>query len=196
MPKGSARSIEGYNMFEELNKSKEFIEKFGGHPMAAGLSVREENIPLLKRSLIEKCQLKENDIIPVVKIDSPLNLNKIDENLISLIEKLRPFGKGNNSPLFAVKDLEVTRVFFMGKDKNFMKFRLMIPGTNTYIEGVNFDKYEFFKEEFIDKFGMERFLKLLDDGYANFKMDIIYYPTINEFMEKRSIQLNIKNFRF
>lgn len=196
MPKGSARSIEGYNMFEELNKSKEFIEKFGGHPMAAGLSVKEENIPLLKRSLIEKCQLKENDIIPVVKIDSPLNLNKIDENLISLIEKLRPFGKGNNSPLFAVKDLEVTRVFFMGKDKNFMKFRLMIPGTNSYIEGVNFDKYEFFKEEFIDKFGMERFLKLLDDGYANFKMDIIYYPTINEFMEKRSIQLNIKNFRF
>lgn len=195
MPKGSARSIEGYNMFEELNKSKEFIEKFGGHPMAAGLSVREENIPLLKKSLIEKCTLTEKDIIPVVKIDSPLGLNRIDEKIIGAIESLRPFGKGNNSPLFAVKDLDVTRVFFMGKEKNFMKFRFLIPNTNTYIEGVNFDKYEFFKEIYINKYGEESFLNLLDNGYANFKMDIIYYPTINEFMGKRNIQLNIKNLR-
>lgn len=195
MPKGSARSIEGYNMFEELNKSKEFIEKFGGHPMAAGLSVKKENILLLKQSLIEKCPLTEKDIIPVVRIDSPLGLSNIDISLINNIESLRPFGKGNNSPLFAVKNLEVTRVFFMGKDKKFMKFRFMIPGSNTYIEGVNFDKYEFFKEAFIDRFSEEGFLKLIDDGYANFKMDIIYYPTINEFMGKKNIQLNIKNLR-
>ena len=83
----------------------------------------------------------------------------------------------------------------MGKDKKFMKFRFMIPGSNTYIEGVNFDKYEFFKEAFIDRFSEEGFLKLIDDGYANFKMDIIYYPTINEFMGKKNIQLNIKNLR-
>ncbi|MDS0524148.1 single-stranded-DNA-specific exonuclease RecJ [Clostridium sp. SHJSY1] len=195
MPKGSARSIEGYNMFEELNKCKEFIEKFGGHPMAAGLSVQEKNIPLLKKALIQKCPLKNDDIVPVTRIDSPLPLNKIDEELIESIEKLRPFGKGNNSPLFAVKDLVVSRVFFMGKEKNFMKFRFTMPGTNTYIEGVNFDKYEYFKEEFINRFGEEKFLKLLDDGYSNFKMDIVYYPGINEFMGKRNIQLNIKNMR-
>ena len=195
MPKGSARSIEGYNMFEELNKCKDLIEKFGGHPMAAGLSVREENLSALKKALNEKCDLTEEDIIPVIKIDSPLSLEKVDEELISSIENLRPFGKGNTSPLFAVKNLKVTRVFFMGKEKNFMKFRFLLENSNLTIEGVNFDKYDEFKEEFIDVFGEERFLKLLDDGYADFRMDIIYYPGINEYMGRRSIQLNIKNMR-
>lgn len=194
MPKGSGRSIEGYNMFEELNKCKEYISKFGGHPMAAGLSVEEDNIPKLKKALNEKTTLTDDDLIPIIKIDSPLALNYLNYELIEDIEKLRPFGKANNSPLFAVKNLEVARVFFMGKDKNFMKFRFKINGSS-YIEGVNFDKYEEFKQDFSCKYGEERFLKLQDDGYGGFSMDIIYYPTINEYNGKISIQLNIKNIR-
>ena len=195
MPKGSARSIEGYNMFEELNKCKEYIEKFGGHPMAAGLSVKEENIYLLKKALNSKCTLSDEDIIPVIKIDSPLEIKYLDEGLVEEVESLRPFGKGNGSPLFAVKNLKVSRVFFIGKEKNFMKFRFVIPGTFGYVEGLNFDKYEDFKNMFTDKYGEEKFLKLVDSGYADFNMDIIYYPTINEFNGKRNIQLNVKNFR-
>ena len=194
MSKGSARSIENYNMFEELNKCKDYIYKFGGHPMAAGLSVEEDKLPLLKKALNEKCTLSDEDVIPAVKIDSPLALEYLNEDLIEEIEDLRPFGKGNNSPLLAVKGLEVTRIYFMGKEKNFMKFRFKC-GDFGYIEGVNFDKYEQFKEDFINKYGEERFLKLLDEGYCDFKMDIIYYPSINEFNGKRSIQLSIKNFR-
>ena len=195
MPKGSARSIEGYNMFEELNKCKEYIEKFGGHPMAAGLSVKEENISLLRKALNSKCTLSDEDIIPVIKIDSPLEIKYLDESLVEEIESLRPFGKGNGSPMFAVKNLKVSRVFFIGKDKKFMKFRFVIPGTFGYVEGLNFDKYEEFKDMFTDKYGEEKFLKLVDSGYADFNMDIIYYPTINEFNGKRNIQLNVKNFR-
>ena len=195
MPKGSARSIEGYNMFEELNKCKEYIEKFGGHPMAAGLSVKEENISLLRKALNSKCTLSDEDIIPVIKIDSPLENKYLDESLVEEIESLRPFGKGNGSPLFAVKNIKVSRVFFIGKEKNFMKFRFVIPGTFGYVEGLNFDKYEDFKNMFTDKYGEEKFLKLVDSGYADFNMDIIYYPTINEFNGKRNIQLNVKNFR-
>ena len=195
MPKGSARSIEGYNMFEELNKCKEYIEKFGGHPMAAGLSVKEENISLLRKALNSKCTLSDEDIIPVIKIDSPLEIKYLDEGLVEEVESLRPFGKGNGSPMFAVKNLKVSRVFFIGKDKKFMKFRFVIPGTFGYVEGLNFDKYEDFKSMFIDKYGEEKFLKLVDSGYADFNMDIIYYPTINEFNGKRNIQLNVKNFR-
>ncbi|MFQ9672709.1 MAG: single-stranded-DNA-specific exonuclease RecJ [Clostridium paraputrificum] len=195
MPKGSARSIEGYNMFEELNKCKEYIEKFGGHPMAAGLSVKEENISLLRKALNSKCTLSDEDIIPVIKIDSPLEIKYLDESLVEEIESLRPFGKGNGSPLFAVKNIKVSRVFFIGKEKNFMKFRFVIPGTFGYVEGLNFDKYEDFKNMFTDKYGEEKFLKLVDSGYADFNMDIIYYPTINEFNGKRKIQLNVKNFR-
>lgn len=195
MPKGSARSIEGYNMFEELNKCKEYIEKFGGHPMAAGLSVKEENISLLRKALNSKCTLSDEDIIPVIKIDSPLEIKYLDESLVEEIESLRPFGKGNGSPLFSVKNIKVSRVFFIGKEKNFMKFRFGIPGTFGYVEGLNFDKYEEFKDMFTDKYGEEKFLKLVDSGYADFNMDIIYYPTINEFNGKRNIQLNVKNFR-
>ena len=195
MPKGSARSIEGYNMFEELNKCKEYIEKFGGHPMAAGLSVKEENISLLRKALNSKCTLSDEDIIPVIKIDSPLEIKYLDEGLVEEVESLRPFGKGNGSPMFAVKNLKVSRVFFIGKDKKFMKFRFVIPGTFGYVEGLNFDKYEEFKDMFTDKYGEEKFLKLVDSGYADFNMDIIYYPTINEFNGKRNIQLNVKNFR-
>lgn len=195
MPKGSARSIEGYNMFEELNKCKEYIEKFGGHPMAAGLSVKEENISLLRKALNSKCTLSDEDIIPVIKIDSPLEIKYLDEGLVEKIENLRPFGKGNGSPLFAVKNIKVSRVFFIGKEKNFMKFRFVVPGTFGYVEGLNFDKYEDFKDMFTDKYGEEKFLHLVDSGYADFYMDIIYYPTINEFNGKRNIQLNVKNFR-
>ena len=195
MPKGSARSIEGYNMIEELNKCKEYIEKFGGHPMAAGLSVKEENISLLRKALNSKCTLSDEDIIPVIKIDSPLEIKYLDESLVEEIESLRPFGKGNGSPLFAVKNIKVSRVFFIGKEKNFMKFRFVIPGTFGYVEGLNFDKYKEFKDMFTDKYGEEKFLKLVDSGYADFNMDIIYYPVINEFNGKRNIQLNVKNFR-
>ena len=195
IPKGSGRSIEGYNMFEELNKCKEYIDKFGGHPMAAGLSVKKENLPLLKKALLSKCELTDEDIIPVIKIDSPISIEKIDESLVCDIESLRPFGKGNNGPLLGAKNLEVTRVFFMGKEGRFMKFRFKNSLTGGYIDGINFDKYEHFKEEFIDKYGENRFLKLEVDGYAGFNMDIIYYPDINEFNGKRTIQLNIKAFR-
>ncbi|PRR82813.1 Single-stranded-DNA-specific exonuclease RecJ [Clostridium vincentii] len=195
MPKGSGRSIEGYNMFEELNKSKQYIEKFGGHPMAAGLSIKEENIPLLKESLIKNCPLSSEDIIPVIRIDSPLPIEKVNERLIHNLEKLRPFGKENSSPLLAAKGLRVTRMFFMGRDKTFIKFRFENLNGKGFIEGINFDKYEDFKEGFIDRFGEESFLKLIDDGYANFNMDIIYYPSINEYKGNRTVQLNIKNLR-
>ena len=193
--KGSGRSTENYNMYEELNKCKKYIYKFGGHPMAAGLSIKEEHLFDFKRSLIENCPLTDEDIIPVVKIDSPLSISVVNEKVVEEMEKLRPFGKGNSSPVLADKNLKVSRVYFMGSEKRFMKFRFIAKNLNGYIEGVNFSKYDLFKEMFVEKFGNEAFLKLKDDGYANFNMSIIYYPNINEFNGNRNIQLNIKNFR-
>lgn len=195
MPKGSGRSIEGYNMFEELNKCKDLIEKFGGHPMAAGLSVKEENIPALRKALLQKCTLTDDDVIPIIKIDSPLNIELINEELIEKINNLKPFGKGNNSPLFAVKNLRVNRVFFMGQEQRFLKIKFSY-GTGNFINGVNFDKAEVFKEEFRNKYGEEAFQKMMAGEYTNFNMDIIFYPTINTFRDKSEIQLSIKSFRF
>ena len=154
-----------------------------------------EYLPLLKKAILSKCSLTDEDIIPVIKIDSPIPIERIDESLVNDIESLRPFGKGNSSPLLGAKNLNVTRVFFMGKEGRFMKFRFKNSLTGGYVDGINFDKYEAFKEEFIDKYGEEKFFKLQDDGYGGFNMDIIYYPAINEFNGNRTIQLNIKAFR-
>jgi single-stranded-DNA-specific exonuclease len=196
MPKGSARSIEAYNMFEELNKCKEFIYKFGGHPMAAGLSVKEEMLPLLKKALLEKCPLTDEDVIPIIKIESPLDINYLNEKLVVDIESLRPFGKSNPSPLFATKNVKAAKVIFIGKEKKYIKIMFVLDEKkNTYIEGINFDKYDDFKEMIVEKYGEERFNNLLVDGYAGFNIDIIYYPSINEFNGKKNIQLMIKNFR-
>lgn len=197
MPKGSARSVEGYNITQELSKCSEFIEKFGGHPMAAGLSIREENIEKLRKKLNENCSLTDEDLVPVVKIDLPLNLNYLDEDLIDTVEALRPFGKGNPSPLFAVKDLFIERLWLLGKEKNFLKlrFRFNLNGRNLYIDGISFDKYESFKEDVVSRLGEEKFIEACNTSYLNLKADVIYYPSINEFNGNRNIQLNIKNIR-
>ena len=114
---------------------------------------------------------------------------------MELIEGLRPFGKGNPSPLFAVKNVNVNRMWLMGKDKNFLKLRCEIHGKSLSIDGISFDKFLDFKEEYTKKFGESEFLKACDSSYINIKMDIIYYPNINEFNGKRNIQLMIKNLR-
>ena len=194
MPKGSGRSIEEYNMFLELSKCKNLMEKFGGHPMAAGLSLKEENIPLLRKALNDNCTLTDNDIIPKVIIDAKLSLEYIDFDLVNKLNEMKPFGKGNGSPLFAVKDVLVKRVIFMGKEKNFLRFKIQMKDGKT-IDGVNFNKYDYFKELFSEKYGEEEFMNLQDRGYCNFKMDILYYPEINEFNGKQNIQLSLKSFR-
>lgn len=194
MPKGSGRSIEEYNMFLELSKCKNLMEKFGGHPMAAGLSLKEENIPLLRKTLNDNCTLTDDDIIPKVIIDAKLYLEYIDFDLVNKLNEMKPFGKGNGSPLFAVKDVLVKRVIFMGKEKNFLRFKIQMKDGKT-IDGVNFNKYDYFKELFSEKYGEEEFMNLQDRGYCNFKMDILYYPEINEFNGKQNIQLSLKSFR-
>lgn len=162
--------------------------------MAAGLSVLEENIPLLRKELNDKCTLTEEDVIPKVIIDAPLQIEYLNMELVNKLSNMRPFGKGNWSPIFAVKDVTVKRVIFMGKDKKFLRFK-MEYGNGKQIDGVNFNKFEKFKEMYIDKYGEEGFLKLQDSGYCNFKMDILYYPEINEFKGISNIQLSIKSFR-
>lgn len=194
MPKGSGRSIEEYNMFEELSRCKDLIYKFGGHPMAAGLSVKEENLPLLRKALNDNCKLTEDDVTKKIIIDASLPLEYIDFKLIDRLNDMRPFGKGNGSPMLAVKDVLVNRVIFMGKEKNFLRFKIKMNNGKT-IDGVNFNKYDYFKELFEEKYGEEEFLKLQDVGYCNFKMDILYYPEINEFNGNQNIQLSIKSFR-
>lgn len=196
MPKGSARSIEEYNIFEELSKCKELISKFGGHPMAAGLSVEEKNIPILRNMLLENCKLTDYDIIPKVRIDVKLPLESLNYELVDSLDKLEPFGKGNSSPLFGEKDVKVSRVWIMGKEQNVIKFRCKLKNSYKTIDAIAFgNKVEEFKEDFANKYGEEELLRVLDGGNCNFSVDLIYYPNINEFNGNKSIQANVKYFR-
>ncbi|MGM9974033.1 MAG: single-stranded-DNA-specific exonuclease RecJ [Clostridiaceae bacterium] len=195
MPKGSGRSIEGYNMFEELSKGRELMEKFGGHPMAAGLSLREENIIPLRNFLNENCALTEEELIPRIRFDLPLGLEFISEKLLKEIEVFEPFGKANPSPLFGAKNIKAIRINFIGKERNILKLRLEVPKRGLYIDGISFDKGEAFKEIIKDNYTEEEADRLIQGGNCNLLVDFIFYPSINEYNGYRNIQLIIKSIR-
>ena len=197
MPKGSARSIEGYNITEELTKCKELIEKFGGHPMAAGLSIKEENIDLLREKINSICHLTDEDLLPVVRIDCPLKVEYLDYEILETIERMKPYGKANTSPLFAAKDLELDRIWIFGKEKNVLKirFKYNLNGSLSYVDGITFDQLLNFKEAYEDVYSEYEYEMAVNTSYIKGKVDVIYYPSINEFNGNKSIQLVIKNIR-
>ncbi|WP_454053743.1 single-stranded-DNA-specific exonuclease RecJ [Clostridium sp. Marseille-Q7071] len=193
MPKGSGRSIEEYNMFEELIKCKDLLHKFGGHPMAAGLSIKEENITLFREKLNELCELSEEDLIPKIRIDERLPLKYIDFNLIEELRSLEPFGKGNNSPILAEKNIPIERISILGEKKNTLKFRCRISGTNRYIDAICFNKVEEFIEMLKNEYG-ESYEYMLENPQG-LKMDMVFSPSVNDYNGNVSVQLKINNFK-
>jgi single-stranded-DNA-specific exonuclease len=191
--KGSARSIEVYNMFEELNKCKELLGPFGGHPMAAGLSLKEENILELRKKLNIQTTLTDEDIIPKLYLDMQLPLEKIDYDLINDLSTLEPFGKGNSKPLFGEKGVTVVRGTILGKNKNVLKLK-MIMRNGVYIDGIYFGDINEFEDVITDKYGIDE-LNRLYNGNCRLKLDMVFYPSINEFNGRVSIQIVVENFR-
>ena len=175
--KGSGRSIEGYSMFEELVKCADLMTQFGGHPMAAGLSMEEKNVEEFRRRLNENCTLTEEDLRPKVIIDVPMPVSYITRELIEQISLLEPFGKGNTKPIFAQKGLRVLESRVFGKNRNVAKVKLMDP-SGTVMDGVYFGE----AEEFV------RFI----DGKDS--ISVTYYPEINIFRGRESIQIVIQNY--
>ena len=196
MPKGSARSIDEYNMFEELSKCKDLLEKFGGHPMAAGLSLKLENIDKLRQRLNDNCQLTEEELLPKVRIDQRLPLKYVSFKLIDEIKKLEPFGKGNPSPLFAEKEIIIERVYLLGKEKNVVKLLMSTGESYNKINGIFFDSTGYFKEAFLRAYDEVSYERLLEGVLGKVKADIIYYPDVNEYNGTITLQLVIRDIRF
>ena len=191
--KGSGRSIEEYNMYEELIKCKDILGKFGGHPMAAGMSIPRENIDEFRKRLNELTVLTDEDVIPKVSIDMALKLSEINYGLIDEISMLEPYGKGNSKPNFAVKNLIVRGARILGKDKNVLKLNL--TDGSMFIDGIYFGNIEAFEEEVKNNYGEMEYMKLLDGNARTIKMDFVYYPEINEYMGNKKVQMVINNFR-
>lgn len=192
--KGSGRSIEEYNMFEKLLECKELLEKFGGHPMAAGLSIKEENIDKLRKKLNENAMLKDEDLIKKIKIDCVLPLDKINFNLIEDLEKLEPFGKGNEKALFGIKYVNVIKAQILGKNRNVLKLKLKSNGDKIF-DGIYFGDIEEFEQIVCDKYNAEELSKLYDGIFNDVKLDFVFYPNVNEYNGNVSIQIVIQNYR-
>lgn len=192
--KGSGRSIEEYNMFEELMKCKDLLEHFGGHPMAAGFSLKEENIDEFRRKLNENSTLNEEDLLKKVTIDCVLPLDSINYKLINDLERLEPFGKANSKPLFAEKNINLLKATILGKNNNVLKIKLKTKSDN-FLDGIYFGDIFEFEEVINEKYGKEELQKLYDGVYNDVKMDLVFYPNVNEYNGNTSIQIVVQNYR-
>lgn len=175
--KGSGRSIESYSMYDELIKCADLMVQFGGHPMAAGLSIEEENIEKFREQLNQNCTLTEEDLRPKIVIDVAMPISYITKELVEQISLLEPFGKGNVKPIFAQKGLRVLDSNIIGKNKNVVKLKLLDP-QGAIIEGIYFGEADDFMN----------FIREKDS------ISVTYYPEINRFRGRESLQIIIQNY--
>lgn len=176
--KGSGRSIETYHMFQEMVKCKELFTKFGGHPMAAGLSMKEENIEELRRRLNENCTLTQEDMTEKIVIDVPMPMSYVTIPLIRQLNQLEPFGKGNTKPVFAQKNLQISQCRIFGKNRNVVKMQLK-DEFGVASEGIWFGDGDVFVAKTKEKPCF----------------DVIYYPTVNSFRGRESIEMVVQSIR-
>lgn len=177
--KGSGRSIEAYHMFQGLVEVQDLLTKFGGHPMAAGFSLPLEHVEEFRRRLNENAKLTPEDFISKVWIDIALPFEYVDEALIEELERLEPFGQGNEKPQFAQKDLAVRSARVMGKNRNVVKL-MLVNERGAALDAVVFTDGDLFLEEMGD----------------SRRMDVVYYPTVNEYNGRRTVQIVVRNWKF
>ena len=177
--KGSGRSIEAYHMYQGLCEVSDLLVKFGGHPMAAGLSIEESDIDEFRRRLYENAKLTEVDFVPQIWIDVPMPFEYVNEKIVDELKGLEPFGQGNEKPLFAQKSLTIRNVRVLGKNRNVVKMNLV---TNT---GHPFDGLLFADGD-----------RFLEEQTGQNTIDMIYYPDVNEYNGTRTLQAIIKNYKF
>ena len=175
--KGSGRSIEAYHMFKELVKCKALLSKFGGHPMAAGLSLPEENVDAFRKLLNDNCALTEEEMAEKVRIDVPMPISYVNMPLIRQLNLLEPFGKGNTKPLFAQKNIKITGCRVFGKNRNVVKMKLY-DENGFEADGVWFGAGDAFVERIREK---ERW-------------SVAYYPSINAYNGRESIEIIVQNY--
>ena len=176
--KGSGRSIETYSMFEEMSKCKELYTRYGGHPMAAGVSMPEEHVELFRRRLNELCTLSKEDLTEVIHIDMALPFSCVSEQVVKELSLLEPFGKANTKPVFAARNVRVLESRVLGKNQNVLRMKLMDESGMT-LEGIYFNNC---------------MQEVIADLQKKPTFHILYYPEINEFRGRRTLQLRVQGY--
>lgn len=192
--KGSGRSIEAYSMYEELCKCKEFFSKFGGHPMAAGISMAEKDIEAFRQKINVCCELTDEDFIPKIKIDVPVPAGYPDVSFVRELDLLEPFGKGNIKPQFADKNIGIEHMYIVGKNRNVLKLQLRTESGGR-ISAVYFGDVEKFLACYREKFGEPEVERALCGRENDIRMSIVYYPEIDAYQGRENVRLVIKNYQ-
>lgn len=193
--KGSGRSIEAYSMNDEISKCQDLFTKFGGHPMAAGLSLPEVNVEEFRRRINEVCTLTEKDLQPKIQIDVPMPLDYITKDLVKEFAILAPFGKDNTKPIFADKDIRVKRMAILGKNKNVLKFSL-ITKNSMPISGIYFGDIEEFLHSAEEIYGVDAVENAMKGRENPIVLSMVYYPTINVYRGVEELQIQMQEYRF
>lgn len=194
MIKGSGRSIDDYDMFEGLSEVKSLFDRFGGHPMAAGLSLKKANLEEFREQINRNSKLTEDELTEKIYIDAHLPVEGINMALPERLEMLEPFGKANRKPSFGDKDIRVSKIMILGKNYRIIKMNLVKNGKNI-CDAVYFGDIEKFQDYMIGKFGEDEVEKAFNGLQNDISLDLIYYPNINEYMGKRNLQIVISDYR-
>ena len=192
--KGSARSIEGYHIYEEMTKCRRFFTKYGGHKMAAGLSMREEDVEAFRREINRICTLTEDDLQERVHIDVPLPVSHVSFDFVEELELLEPFGTGNEKPVFAQKDLLFLSARVLGKTGNVVKFTVQDDAGKRW-EMMLFHGKEDFEGCAVQKYGQAALDALYEGKSAGLLFDVVYYPGVNTWQGNTKLQLVLQKYR-
>lgn len=192
--KGSGRSIEAYSMFDKMTEVAELFTKYGGHPMAAGLSMREEDIDKLREQLNQKAELSEEDMAEVVRLDAVLPMSYFTVDTIRQLSVLEPCGKSNTKPVFADRNIKVTRASIVGVNRNVLKLHLLDSKGNP-VAGVYFGEVEKFLTFLSEKFGSEEVDATMHGKENSIQFAAVYEPAVDTYSGRESVQAIIRRFR-
>ena len=192
--KGSGRSIEAYSMFDKMTEVAELFTKYGGHPMAAGLSMREEDIDKLREQLNQKAELSEEDMAEVVKLDAVLPMSYFTVDTIRQLSVLEPCGKSNTKPVFADRNIKITRAGIVGVNRNVLKLHLLDSKGNP-VAGVYFGEVEKFLTFLSEKFGSEEVDAAMHGKENSIQFAAVYEPAVDTYSGRESVQAIIRCFR-
>lgn len=192
--KGSGRSIEAYSMFDKMTEVAELFTKYGGHPMAAGLSMREEDIDKLREQLNQKAELSEEDMAEVVRLDAVLPMSYFTVDTIRQLSVLEPCGKSNTKPVFADRNIKVTRAGIVGVNRNVLKLHLLDSKGNP-VAGVYFGEVEKFLTFLSEKFGSEEVDAAMHGKENSIQFAAVYEPAVDTYSGRESVQAIIRRFR-
>lgn len=194
LAKGSGRSIEAYHMYEELNKCRDLFVRFGGHRLAAGLTLEKKNIEKFRQDINAVCTLTETDMTEKVSIDMQMPFSCVTEELLEELKLLEPFGKGNTKPVFAEKNVSVVACRLIGKNRNMLRFRLR-DGGGTDMDAVYFGDAGEFLEEVEAKYGRAVREGFFEEGYRRIRLSVTYYPGVNEYMGRKTMQIVMTHYQ-